>query len=209
MNNRVFEDFLDTHDAAHDLEHIKRVVKSALKFCNIENADKEIVQAAAWLHDCVMLPKNHPERKKTSKLAAEKASGFLKEINFPVEKIRAVSHAIESHSFSAGITPETIEAKIVQDADRLDALGAIGIARCFMVGGLINRPLYNPDDPFCESREPDDGNWNIDHFYKKLFKLPEMMNTATARAEAEKRVEFMNRFLEQLGRELNTDDDDI
>lgn len=72
-----------------------------------------------------------------------------------------VVHAIEAHSFSAGIKPETIEAKIVQDADRLDALGAIGIARCFTVGGQLERPVYNSDDPFCETRKPDDQKWNI------------------------------------------------
>ena len=191
-------------DTAHDLAHIQRVVMNAKKILEEEgHADSLITISAAWLHDCAILPKNHPERKKASILAAKKASQFLTEIDFPSDKISAVAHAIEAHSFSAGIKPRTREAEIVQDADRLDALGAIGIARCFMVGGTLERPLYNPDDPFCESREPDDSKWNIDHFYQKLFKLPGLMNTVSAKNEAEKRVAFMKLYLAELKNETD------
>lgn len=189
-------------DSAHDLAHVKRVVANAKKILNTESADLEIVIAAAWLHDCVILPKNHPDRKKASQLAAQKAAEFLRETDFPSEKLDSVVHAIEAHSFSAGIKPKTIEAKIVQDADRLDALGAIGIARCFAVGGQLNRPIYNPEDPFCNSREPNDREWNVDHFYVKLFKLPETMNTEGAKREAVQRVDFMKAYLKQLKREI-------
>jgi len=189
-------------DSSHDIAHTQRVVTSAKKICKKEKADYEIVITAAWLHDCVVLPKNHSDRKSSSKLAAKKAVGFLSKTNFPKIKLKEVCHAIEAHSFSAGIIPETPEAKIVQDADRLDALGAIGIARCFMVGGQLNRPLYHPDDPFCESRKPDDSEWTLDHFYQKLFKLPEMLNTESAKKEAEKRIRFMKNFLEQLKSEV-------
>jgi uncharacterized protein len=190
-------------DSAHDLDHIERVVANAKTILKGETADPDIVISAAWLHDCVVLPKNHPDRKQASKMAAKKASDFLTAAGFPKSKIEAVSHAIESHSFSARIKPQSIEAKIVQDADRLDALGAVGIARCFLVGGQLGRPLYNPDDPFCESRNPDDLKWTIDHFYTKLFRLPETMNTENARKEALKRVEFMKNYLEQLKAEIS------
>ena len=189
-------------DSAHDLAHTQRVVANAKKLLKSEPADTEVVLAAAWLHDCVVLPKNHPDRKKASGLASERATAFLEQIAFPEEKLKQVAHAIESHSFSVGIAPETIEAKIVQDADRLDALGAVGIARCFKVGGQLGRPLYNPEDPFCESREPDDTAWTIDHFYRKLFALHKTMNTEAAKAEAEKRSQYMREFLKTMRKEI-------
>lgn len=190
-------------DSAHDIAHIQRVVKSAVQLASLENADMEIVTAAAWLHDCVILPKNHPDRKKASQLAAKKASDFLRETDFPSEKMDAVAHAIKAHSFSAGIPPETVEAQIVQDADRLDALGAIGIARCFLVGGALNSSLYNVEDPFCENREPNDKIWSIDHFYKKLFTLPKTMNTDSGKRIAKKRVKYMKGYLKQLKQEID------
>lgn len=189
-------------DAAHDIAHIERVVKNAEKISLEESSDREIVTAAAWLHDCVILTKNHPDRKKASTLAAQKAAEFLATTSYPKNKIPAVAHAIESHSYSAGITPETQEAKIVQDADRLDALGAIGIARCFSVGGELNSRMYHPDDPFAEAREIDDSKWTVDHFYEKLFRLPDLLNTDTARRIAERRVAYMRSFLGQLSTEI-------
>lgn len=198
----IEQDLPENGDSAHDISHILRVVKNARLILESEEADEEIVIAAAWLHDCVNLPKNHPKRKQASILAAEKATEFLREIGFHQPKIAEVGHAIEAHSFSAGIPPENIEAKIVQDADRLDAIGAIGIARCLMVSGKLDRSLYNSQDPFCENREPDDSIWTIDHFFEKLFKLPDMMHTETARHEAKKRIRFMEEYLSELKREI-------
>lgn len=189
-------------DSAHDINHIRRVVKNAKQILESEPADSEIVIAAAWLHDCVILPKDHPDRKKASTLAAEKAGEFLTLIKFPSEKLEGVKHAVVAHSFSAGIPPKTNEAKIVHDADRLDAIGAIGIARCLMIGGKLDRSLYEPNDPFSENRKPDDAVWTIDHFYEKLFKLPEKMQTKSAKKEADRRVQFMERYLQQLKREI-------
>ncbi|CAN5121022.1 HD domain-containing protein [soil metagenome] len=189
-------------DAAHDLAHIQRVVSTAKKLLKIEKADPEIVLAAAWLHDCIVLPKNHSKRNIASSLAAEKAAVFLKDTVFANDKLQAVVHAIEAHSYSAGIAPETIEAQIVQDADRIDALGAIGIARCFTVGGRLNIQMYNPEDPFCETREPDDSSFTIDHFYKKLFRLPETLNTESARVMAGQRIQFMQEYLARLSTEI-------
>lgn len=190
-------------DSAHDIAHTERVVKNALLLAKEETCDEEVVIAAAWLHDCVIVPKDHPDRNKASKLAAEKATTYLESIQFNQEKIPEIAHAIEAHSFSAGIKPKTTEANIVQDADRLDALGAIGIARCLMVGGQMNRLLYQPEDPFCTQREPDDGEWTVDHFYTKLFKLPEQMNLKCAKIEAERRVDFMRQFLSRMDQEIS------
>lgn len=199
----IKEELKKKSDSAHDIHHILRVVKNAKEILAEKYADTEIVIAAAWLHDCVILPKDRPERKKASAYAAEKAGEFLSGIDFPSNKIDDAKHAIEAHSFSAGIFPKTIEAKIVQDADRLDAIGAIGIARCLMIGGKLDRALYNPEDPLSESREPDDSIWTIDHFHEKLFKLPDMMHTSAAKKEAKRRVHFMEKYLQELKREVN------
>ncbi len=123
-----FERFLHetsfSEDAAHDISHIYRVVNTAKSFAQAEQAVLEVVIPAAWLHDCVQVPKNHPDRAKASQLAAQEAIIFLQECGYPDRYHEAIAHAIEAHSFSAGIAPQTLEAKIVQDADRLDALGA-------------------------------------------------------------------------------------
>jgi uncharacterized protein len=191
-----------TQDAAHDISHIKRVVKTAKSLCAQEQADLEVVLPAAYLHDCFTFPKNHPERATSSKIAADKAIAFLRSINYPAHHLDAIHHAIVTHSYSANITPETIEAQIVQDADRLDSLGAIGIARCLFVGQSFDAELYNREDPFAEVRDLDDKHFSVDHFYVKLFKLAQTMNTESAKQEAERRSNYMRGFLDQLASEV-------
>src|SRR6185503_808605 len=124
----------------------------------------EVVIPAAWLHDCVTVPKDSPQRSTASRLAAAAAGDFLHASGYPAEHIPAIQHAIEAHSCSAGIAPHTSEAMVVQDADRLDALGAIGIARILMLGGALGMPLYDPHEPFPETRPPDDRANVLDHF---------------------------------------------
>ena len=192
-------------DPAHDLNHTLRVISNAKAFAKPESADLNIVLPAAWLHDCVVLPKNSPDRRQSSTYAAKEGIKFLKEINYPNKYLPHIAHAIEAHSFSAGITAQTIEAKIVQDADRIDALGAIGIARCFLVGGELKRPIYSREDPFCEQRNPKDNLYTLDHFYQKLLKISLTMNTETAKIEALRRAEFMRYYLEQLKTEITPD----
>ena len=191
-----------TQDAAHDISHIKRVVKTAKALCAQEQAKLEVVLPAAYLHDCFTSPKNHPDRAQSSKMAADKAIAFLKSIDYPTPYLDEIHHAIVTHSYSANITPETLEAQIVQDADRLDSLGAIGIARCLYVGQSFNAELYNHEDPFANQRDLDDKHYSVDHFYVKLFKLAETMNTKSAKLEANKRTDYMRGFLEQLGAEV-------
>jgi uncharacterized protein len=189
-------------DAAHDLSHIKRVLKNTLYLSDIEQTNTWITVPAACLHDCVPVAKDSALRAQGSRLAAEAATGFLATISFPDELLDDVYHAIEAHSFSAGIEPRTAEARVVQDADRLDSLGAIGIARCLLVGGRLDRPLCAADDPFCDQRKPDDGQYTIDHFYAKLLKLPATMQTEAGRAEAERRAALMRRYLDDLRTEI-------
>jgi uncharacterized protein len=189
-------------DLAHDINHVLRVVKIAKYLCETENAVIDVVLPAAYLHDCFSFPKNHPDKAKSSKISADKALSFLRSVEYPEKYFPAISHAIVSHSFSANVKPKTLEAKIVQDADRLDALGAIGIARCIQVNTGLGVHLYSLDDPFCIQREPDDRLHAIDHFFIKLLKLSSNMNTVSAKLEAEKRTSFMKLYLEQLGTEI-------
>lgn len=182
--------------------HFKRVVKSAKALCAEENARIEIVLPAAWLHDFVIIPKNDPRRNMASRLSAEAAIDFLKEIQYPKIYLDEIAHAIEGHSFSANIETRTIEAKIVQDADRLDGLGAIGIARCFATAGLLKRPFYSEIDPFCKIRPADDREFTLDHFFAKLFKTAETLKTKYGRIEGNRRVEVMRRYLVDLESEI-------
>ena len=189
-------------DAAHDLGHVRRVVQNARGLAAAEGARLEVVLPAAWLHDCVTVPKDSPQRAQASRLAAAQAVRWLEEWDYPAEFMPDIAHAIEAHSFTAAIPPRTIEAKVVQDADRLEAIGAVGLARCLMLGGAMGRPLYAADDPWCERRAPDDRASAIDHFYTKLLKLEGTMQTASGRREARVRTEFLEGFLAQLRHEV-------
>ncbi len=189
-------------DPAHDILHFQRVVKMAKYLCEKENGKREVVVPAAWLHDLVIIPKSDPRRSQASRLSAEAALEFLSEIKYPKEYYSDIAHAIEGHSFSANIKTQTLEANIVQDADRLDGLGVIGIARCFATAGLLKRAFYFEEDPFCFNRPPDDSKATIDHFYAKLFKVIETLKTPTAQIEGQRRGEIMKRFLEDLKSEI-------
>lgn len=191
-------------DPAHDLAHIQRVVTSGIALTEIEQADLAIVLPACWLHDCVNVDKKSPLRDQGSRLSADRAIEYLTEIGYPDQYFEAIHHAICAHSFSANIDTETIEAEVVQDADRLDALGAIGLSRCLMLGATWGSQLYDPLDPFADARELDDKNYCIDHFYVKLKGLVNTMKTEAGLAQATKRWQFMQQFLEQLGHETGT-----
>lgn len=193
---------LGTRDPAHDIAHVKRVVKTAKFLSFKEKAKLEIVLPAAWLHDFVNLPKNHPRRAEASKASAIEALLFLESINYPSHYFSEIYHAIEAHSFSAGIKVETLEAKIVQDADRLDGLGAIGLARLFSVSSQLNRPFYISEDPFAKERSLDDKICALDHIEIKLRKISQQMNTSSAHQEAQKRFNFIEVFLQQLKSEI-------
>ncbi|NVC49268.1 HD domain-containing protein [Vibrio diabolicus] len=189
-------------DAAHDISHVQRVVNTAKKLAVEEGADLSIVLPAAYLHDCFTYPKDHPNRKQSSIIAAKKAVAFLESIDYPQQYHDAIAHAIEAHSFSANIRPNTLEAKVVQDADRLDALGAIGVTRCIQVSTEFDAQLYDDKDIFAQQRELDDKQFTLDHFQTKLFKIAETMNTESARREAQKRKTFMQAYIEQLHDEV-------
>jgi uncharacterized protein len=193
-------------DSGHGMDHVKRVVVNAAQLAVSEKANIDVVMPAAWLHDCVFIPKNSPRRSQASRIAAEAASEFLTSISYPSPLIAEIHHCIVAHSFSANVPCQSIEAMVVQDADRLEALGAIGIARCLMTGGAMKQRLYHPTDPFPISREPEDTVQSVDHFFAKLFKLPNTMKTATGLRIAQSRTDFMIQFLRQLAAELGVEE---
>lgn len=195
----------DNSDGAHDLGHFRRVWRTASGLLHEhEEADPLIVLAAAYFHDIISLPKNHPEAHQSSRLSAEKAGDMLKHDfpDFPMESIDAVKHAIQAHSYSAGIPPVTIEAKILQDADRMEALGAIGIARTFYTAGRLGTNMFSAEDPQALHRELNDKLYALDHFRVKLLKLPSLMNTAAGQALALRRTIILQEFMEQMIEEI-------
>ena len=167
-------------DGAHDLGHLRRVWKTARLIAMDVPADGEILLAACFFHDLVNLPKD----------------------GFPETKLAGVAHAIAAHSFSAGIPPETPEARILQDADRLEALGAIGIARMFHVAGQMGGGLFDADDPMALHRALDDSRFALDHLETKLLRLPDSMQTEPGRAMAEERADWLMSFRTRLLSEI-------
>jgi uncharacterized protein len=202
---KIVELLLHYQSPAHDFQHVLRVYRNAEMISKEEQGtDLEIVLVAALLHDLVVYPKGSVKAKHSADESADIAKKILSEHNYySSEKIEKIVYAIRTHSYSKRLIPSTLEGKILQDADRLDAIGAIGIARTFSVGGSENRSLYNSKDPFCESdRELDDTRWTLDHIKKKLLILKNSMHTKTAREIAEQRTDFIETFLNQLRREI-------
>lgn len=193
---------VSTAEPAHDALHVRRVMANARRIAEAEGADVDVAVTAAMLHELFNYPKDHPESSRSGDVCAEHGVALLREHGFADEFIARVAYCIRVHAFSRGIVPETIEAKVLQDADRLDAIGAIGVARLFATSAAMQRPFYSLDDPFCRERAPDDKQWAIDHFVRKLLRIADGLHTPTARALAGERVRFMRAYLDELEREL-------
>ncbi len=189
-------------DGSHDLAHVCRVWENVKAIAAAEGGDVGVLLPATVLHDCVQVEKDSPDRARASALAAAKAAAVLAGLGHAAGYVEAVAHAIEAHSFSAGVEPRSIEAAILRDADRLDAIGAVGVARCFYVSGRLGRPLYDPADPAAERRPYDDLAFALDHFPVKLLKLADGMRTRAGRAMASRRMAAMERFLADFCAEI-------
>lgn len=189
-------------DPSHDYQHVLRVMANAKLIARAEGADERICVAAASLHELFNYPKGHPESKRSGEVCAEHARKVLAEMGEAPAMIEAVGYAIAVHPFSLGITPTTLEAKVLQDADRLDSIGAIGIARCFASCAEMKRPFYSIDDPLCVMRTPNDKEFGVDHFFNKLLHIPSRLHTDTAKRLAEPRMQVMQDYLAALGREV-------
>jgi uncharacterized protein len=190
-------------DASHDLHHLRRVKALALTIADQEAAgNPDHLIAAAYLHDIVNLPKNSPLRARASMLSAEAAAPILRENGFGEADIEAIRHIILAHSFSANIPPETPDARIFQDADRIESLGAIGIARTFFIAGKLDTALFDVGDPFARTRVLNDRLFDFDHFAVKLLLLPEVIQPESGRSIARQCAGVMRQFLHALGSEL-------
>jgi uncharacterized protein len=200
---RIAKANFQSGDPSHDIYHSMRVVKNAEYIVSKENGDLDIIVPAALFHDIICYPKNSGKSKLSSSESADFATKILREIdNYPKGKISKVHTSIKECSFSKQIIPESLESKILQDADRLEATGAISIMRTFASAGLMKSMLYNYEDPFCNDREPDSLVYALDFFRTRLLKVKDSMHTQTARIMAEKRTRILKEFLVSLEEEL-------
>lgn len=189
-------------DSAHDLLHVLRVTKTAARLCELERVAPRVSVTAAFLHELFNYPKGHPDSKRSGEVCAERAAELLRAFHWSAPEVEAVRYAIAVHPFSLGITPTTIEAKLLQDADRIDSIGAVGVARCFATCASMGRPFYHPEDPWAEHRALDDKLWGLDHFAVKLDKIPSVLHTESARAMARERAQFLRAFYDRLRAEI-------
>ncbi len=195
-------------DISHDRYHLQRVYDWALRLAAETEADRDLAGAAALVHDLVNIPKHSEDRHLGGERSAEHAFPYLRDSGYATDEVEAICEAVRTCSWSRGLAPTGRLGVVLQDADRLDALGAIGIARVMACAQRMNdlgNPgrLYHPDDPLFETERPlDDRRQAVDHFFRKLFKVAESLHTPTARAEAAKRVAVMNTFLEALRTEV-------
>ena len=201
LKNHV-EKIYRKNDPAHDFEHIMRVYKNAEKICKNEKANKKLVLISVLLHDIVKLKNSHSKFRSSSDASVHKSLKILKKLKLSNKEIDIVIEAIYNHSFTKKKISNTIEGQILQDSDRLDALGSIGIARVFAVSGFKNRPFYNPNDPFSKKRKFNDKKWALDHFFKKLLILEKKMNTKSGKIEAKRRTKILKKFLDNLKQEI-------
>jgi uncharacterized protein len=194
LATKLLDTSSDEEDGAHDLSHTVRVWRNAKVIHREEGGDLEALAAAVLLHDCVQVAKDSFLRSKASLLAANESRVRLQALAWEPSRIDTVACAIESHSFSAGIAPTSIEGCILQDADRLDAIGLSGIARCFYTAGRLGSRLYDLADPGANTRPLDDGRNALDHFPKKLLTLEGSFKTRKGQELAKERHRRLDEF---------------
>jgi uncharacterized protein len=197
----IAENIISKKDPAHDINHALRVLKNAEEIAIIEGGDLDVIIPAALFHDAIVYPKNSKKSKDSAKDSAKVARKILEELGYNEEKILKVEAAIEFHSFSNGM-PKDIESQIIQDADKLECTGTIGIMRTFCYTGIMKREFYSNKDPFCEQRKPVSMMYAMDLFFNRLLITKDKMNTLTGRKIAEKRTKFLRKFLEHARMEI-------
>jgi uncharacterized protein len=202
LAHQLLPSFQSAGDGAHDVSHLERVWRNAKAIHAEEGGDLELLAASVLLHDCIQVPKNSPLRDTASRLAADEARKLLQILGWKKPRIETVAGAIESHSYSAGIAPASLEGRILQDADRLDAIGMTGIARCFYTAGRMGSSLYSPVDPRGDTRPLDDRQFALDHFPRKLLKLVDGFQTAAGRHLALQRQRALQEFYQGMLAEI-------
>ncbi|WP_369899895.1 HD domain-containing protein [Bacillus manliponensis] len=198
------KNILQNDASGHDWYHIERVHKLAVALNEKEGGNRFIIEMAALLHDVADEKLNESEE-----AGMKKVTGWLKGLEIEQSDLDQIVHIIANMSYKGGHggKVETLEGKIVQDADRLDALGAIGIARTFAYGGAKGRLMYDPKVPPREEMTKEEyrksNDPSLNHFYEKLLKLKDLMNTEAGKTEAEVRHRYMEEFIEQFMKEWN------
>lgn len=187
-------------DPAHDVAHAERVALWTLRLA--PEVPQRLAVAAALLHDSVNVPKDSPDRARASELCAAEASQLLPSLGFSDEETVTIADAIRTHSYSRGEPPKSELGRALQDADRLETLGALGLCRVLSTGARLGARYFEALDPWAERRGLDDRSYSVDHFFTKLLSLADTMHTPLGRQEARGRTEYLLTFLEQLGREI-------
>ncbi len=191
-------------ESAHDFDHVLRVLALAERLARAEGADLDIVRAAALLHDIARSDEDESRGDDHAAMAAERAGIILRERGTGPERVDAVRHAIAAHRFRGSVAPQTLEAKVLFDADKLDSIGAIGIARAYAISGALNQRLWGEvaADAVATRNQRNSSHTAVAEFAVKLSKVRERMFTASARQIAEERHAYMVAFFERLEREV-------
>lgn len=203
IKNRV-KKIIEENQNSHNWEHTERVYNLALKIGRKEKANMEILKYAAILHDIARAD----EDKKNGKIChaekgAKKAFKLLKEYKINPDKIKKIVHCIETHRFRGSKKPETKEAKVLFDADKLDAIGAVGIGRAFLFAGEVGAKLHNRNIDIHKTKPYTREDTAYREYIFKLRKIKNIMQTKTGKKMAEKRHRFMVQFFDRLNREVN------
>lgn len=188
-------------DGSHDLDHLDRVWTNCSRLSRSfaeGQVDRTVLVAATYLHNCVCLPKDHPNRKRSSAMAAEESVVHLEKLDFPADRMGSLKHCILAHSKSAGISANTLEAKVSSDADKLDSLGAIGIARLFYTSGCLGQRMLHPTDPMALDRVANGQLYALDYYVETLAKLNDAFHLDVAKAEGERRASEMAQIVSLL-----------
>ncbi len=191
-------------DPGHDVAHCMRVALWTVRLLPDDErvASTRNAIAAALLHDVVNVPKDSAERSQASERSAHEARAILGAVGFDERDVAAIESAIRTHSWSRGLAPESTLGAALQDADRLEALGAIGVLRTASCGAKMGASYFAQEDPWGERRALDDRRYTVDHFFTKLLRLEGTLRTAGGRAEARRRHAFLVAFLDQLASEI-------
>ena len=198
---RIAKEQIDNSDPSHDIWHSLRVYKYAIEIARHENADLDIVIPASLFHDIVSYPKNDPREKLHGIESWAKAEQILQKIStYPQDKIKNVVYAIAKHTWSE--LPETLEWKVLRDADELEVLWSILVMRAFSHSWVISRPFYDLEDPFGEKRELNWLKYTLDYIITKSNTSIDKFFTNHGKELAKQRIDFIKVFLTQLKSEI-------
>jgi uncharacterized protein len=204
LEKRIHEMFHE-ESSGHDIHHLKRTLNLALKLQEKEGGDRIVIGIAAYLHDIHRIIQNETGKRCSPKDSLPNVKELLDELELTEDQKTKILHCVEFHeeyAFSKeGVTVEDVESQIVQDADNLDGIGAIGVGRTFTYNGAHGIPMWEPDIPFAEGEDYDDEIHDpsaVHHFKNKLMRLADHMNTKTAKKMAKSRQKFMEEYFEEF-----------